>query len=293
MTISQAGRGSSLKKSVHIGIRNVTFVQNQFHFIINGHPYYMKGANQVPMDYYPDRLQNKQEVMWLLDSASKANFNIIRVWGGGNYMTDFFYDYADSIGIMIWQDMMFSCRFYPYTDDYYVNNSMIEVREQTGRLVHHPSIVFWDLNNEGVMMFNWGGVRNRTAAMDGYNYMYKKRIQLAIADGGVDIKDNYKDTSPSTDSHVYYYSQDCEQDWIYGRFSFLSESGFISESGFLDYDKVTVKEDWGQSTNTLNKRTTLNWRNRQSLKMLAAKHYEIPKDVPGNQTVFGYYLWLT
>lgn len=125
---------------------------------------YMKGANQVPMDYYPDRMNDKVELRWLIDSAVKANLNVLRIWGGGNYMPDYFYDYADRRGIMIWQDMMFSCRFYPYTDEYYVNNSKIEVREQTGRIVHHPSIVFWDLNNEGIMMFNWGGVHNYTAA---------------------------------------------------------------------------------------------------------------------------------
>jgi beta-mannosidase len=89
----------------------------------------MKGANQVPMDYYPSRMQSEEEIKWLMDSASAANFNILRIWGGGMYMTDFFYEYADRTGMMIWQDMMFSCRFYPYVNDEYLENSMVEVKE--------------------------------------------------------------------------------------------------------------------------------------------------------------------
>ena len=149
-----------LSKSVQIGIRNVTFIKSPFHFKINGYPIYMKGANQVPMDYYPSRMHNKTEVKWFLDQAVKANLNILRIWGGGMYMSDYFYEYADRIGLMIWQDMMFSCRFYPYNDIDYVTNSVLEVREQGGRLQHHASIVFWDLNNEGILMFGWGGVRD-------------------------------------------------------------------------------------------------------------------------------------
>ena len=118
-----------LTKSVQIGIRNVTFIKSPFHFKINGYPIYMKGANQVPMDYYPSRMHNKTEVKWFLDQAVKANLNILRIWGGGMYMSDYFYEYADRIGLMIWHDMMFSCRFYPYTDIDYVTNSVLEVRE--------------------------------------------------------------------------------------------------------------------------------------------------------------------
>ena len=73
-----------------------------FYFKINEVPIYMKGANQVPLDYYPDRMKNKTELEWLMISAAQANFNIIRIWGGGMYLDDDFYELADQYGMMIW-----------------------------------------------------------------------------------------------------------------------------------------------------------------------------------------------
>ena len=73
----------------------------------------------------------------------------------------------------------------------------------------------------------------------------------------------------------------------------MSESGFISESTLLDYSRVLAKEDYGQLTSVPNSRTTLNWGNRQSIGQLASEHYELPIDVVGNSTLFGYYVWLT
>ena len=89
----------------------------------------MKGANQVPMDYYPDRMKSDREIAWLMKSAMEANFNIIRIWGGGMYMNDNFYEQADKLGMMIWQDTMFGCKFYPFDDPDFVSESKIEVRE--------------------------------------------------------------------------------------------------------------------------------------------------------------------
>ena len=128
------------------------------------------------MDYYPNKMQKDEEVRWLIDSAAKAHFNMIRIWGGGTYMTDYFYQYADEIGMMIWEDMMFSCKFYPGFNEEFVANSVLEVREQTGRIQHHPSIVYWVLNNEGLQMFNWGGVRNSTIAHAEYNKLFIENI---------------------------------------------------------------------------------------------------------------------
>ena len=178
----------------------------------------MKGANQVPMDYYPSRMFNRTEVKWLIDSSADANMNILRIWGGGMYMTDYFYEYADRIGMMVWQDMMFSCRFYPYSNEDYLANSVIEVRENAGRMQHHASVVFWDLNNEGKMMFGWGGVRDYAKANKEYNYMYIEHLQPAVAEAGIEITKNYAHSSPTSDSHVYYYSRNCEQDQIFGSF---------------------------------------------------------------------------
>jgi len=75
----------------------------------------MKGANMVPMDYYPSRMNSEIELKWLLLSAFEANINILRIWGGGVYLNDKFYELADESGMMIWHDMMFSCEVYPVT----------------------------------------------------------------------------------------------------------------------------------------------------------------------------------
>ena len=68
----------------------------------------------MPLDYYPSRMMDSRELEWLFVSAFAANMNVLRIWGGGMYMTDEFYEMADQTGMMIWHDMMFSGKFYPF-----------------------------------------------------------------------------------------------------------------------------------------------------------------------------------
>lgn len=89
----------------------------------------MKGANMVPIDYYPHRMKSYDELKWLMLSTQQANMNMLRVWGGGMYLDDNFYEMADKAGIMLWHDMMFSCKVYPFVDADFVKNSKIEVRQ--------------------------------------------------------------------------------------------------------------------------------------------------------------------
>ncbi len=95
---------------------------------------YVKGANMVPIDYYPDRMKSREELKWLLHSAKEANYNMLRIWGGGMYLTDDFYELADEMGMLVWHDTSFSCKFYPMRDQAYIDNARMEVREQVGRL---------------------------------------------------------------------------------------------------------------------------------------------------------------
>lgn len=94
-----------------MGIRKAQLVQDPvngenpgklFYFKINEVPVYMKGANMVPIDYYPDRLNNEEYLHWLFHSALEANYNVLRIWGGGLYLTDKFYEMADEYGMLIW-----------------------------------------------------------------------------------------------------------------------------------------------------------------------------------------------
>lgn len=117
-------------------------------FYDNGKPIFVKGANWVPAHSFPI-LDNelKERYRYLLSSAKAANMNMIRVWGGGIYEHDYFYEVCDSLGIMVWQDFDFSCTLYP-SDEKTLANIQQEVEEQVRRLAKHKCIVLWCGNNE-------------------------------------------------------------------------------------------------------------------------------------------------
>ncbi|KAH7951364.1 hypothetical protein HPB52_008221 [Rhipicephalus sanguineus] len=100
----------------------------EFYFKINGVPIFAKGSNWIPADIFPERV-TKAYIRDLLQSAKDANMNMIRVWGGGIYEKDYFYDLADELGILIWQDLMFSVSLYPADDDF-LRSVATEVRQQ-------------------------------------------------------------------------------------------------------------------------------------------------------------------
>ena len=106
----------------------------------------MKGANYIPQDHLQNRV-SKQDYLHLLSDAKNSNMNMLRVWGGGIYEQDIFYDICDSLGILIWQDFMFACAMYP-SDSLFLDNVKKEAVENVRRLNHHPSIVLWCGNNE-------------------------------------------------------------------------------------------------------------------------------------------------
>ncbi len=140
---------------------NVKLIQQKdsigtsFYFEKAGKPIYAKGANWIPGDIFLPRLQ-KTDYRKMLQSAKDANMNMLRVWGGGIYESDDFYDLCDSLGIMVWQDFMFAGGMYP-GDDAFMNNVREEVKYQIERLRNHPCIVLWCGNNEVDEAWNnWG-----------------------------------------------------------------------------------------------------------------------------------------
>ena len=122
-------------------------------FIVNGVPIFCKGANWIPADALPQR-QTREVINDLLTSAVKANMNMIRVWGGGRYETDFFYDFCDEKGLLVWQDFMFACSMYPATDAF-LEQVRNEAVYQVKRLRHHPSLAIWCGDNENLAAFAW------------------------------------------------------------------------------------------------------------------------------------------
>ena len=117
-----------------------------FEFIVNGIPVFGRGANWIPADIFPTRI-TKEKYKTLLTSLKDANMNMVRVWGGGIYEDDFYYDTADEMGILVWQDFMFACSMYP-GDAAFLDNVKHEAIDNVKRLRNHPSIVIWVGNNE-------------------------------------------------------------------------------------------------------------------------------------------------
>jgi beta-galactosidase/beta-glucuronidase len=146
---------------VNITLQNVKLIQQKdsigtsFYFEKDGKPIYAKGANWIPGDVFLPGLK-REDYRRMLLSAKEANMNMLRVWGGGVYESDDFYDLCDSLGIMVWQDFMFAGGMYP-GDDAFMNNVREEVKYQIERLRNHPCIVLWCGNNEVEEAWkNWG-----------------------------------------------------------------------------------------------------------------------------------------
>lgn len=119
------------------------------HLEINGQRVFCKGANYIPDDYFPHRVtpaNYRERITQSLD----ANMNMLRVWGGGLFESDVFYDICDELGLMVWQDMLFACAAYPEAAPF-PELIEAEVRDNVGRLMHHPSLVLWNGNNENFM----------------------------------------------------------------------------------------------------------------------------------------------
>jgi beta-mannosidase len=121
-------------------------IGRSFYFTRSGKPIYVQGANWIPSSIYPGTTSN-EDYRLLLTSAKEAGVQMLRVWGGGIYEKDIFYDLCDSLGIMVWQDFMFAGAMYP-TDSIFLSNVKNEVKYQVQRLSHHPCIVLWCGNNE-------------------------------------------------------------------------------------------------------------------------------------------------
>ena len=120
---------------------------------VNGREIFMKGANWIPCDAFENR-QTDACYRDLLGSAAAANMNMIRLWGGGKFEKDSFYDACDDLGLLIWHDLMFSCAVYP-GDSRFLGNVREELRHQLRRLRDHASVALWCGDNECIGSLGW------------------------------------------------------------------------------------------------------------------------------------------
>jgi beta-mannosidase len=143
-----------------IGIRDLKIIQNEdewgksFYFMLNGVPLFSKGANWIPIDSFIPRGEKKGLYHSNLKNAKEANMNMIRVWGGGIYETNLFYELCDELGLLIWQDFPYACAIYPYHEEFF-ENIRLESKQNIIRLRNHPSLALWCGNNEIEWLWRW------------------------------------------------------------------------------------------------------------------------------------------
>ncbi len=136
-----------------VGLRTLRLERNSdawgesFQFAANGRPFFAKGANWIPADSFVTRITAAQYED-LVQAAADAHMNMLRVWGGGVYEDDLFYDLCDRKGICVWQDFMFACSAYPAYDEEWMASVRAEVSDTVRRLRHHACLALWCGNNE-------------------------------------------------------------------------------------------------------------------------------------------------
>jgi beta-mannosidase len=146
-----------------IGLRTIELLQQDdqwgrsFAFVVNGIQILAKGSNWIPADSFPTRIKDEY-LEGLIRSATETHQNMLRVWGGGLFEEERFYDLCDRYGILVWQEFIFSCSVYPLDDPAFLENIRIEVVENVRRLRHRASLALWCGNNEmewGWADWNW------------------------------------------------------------------------------------------------------------------------------------------
>ena len=179
--VLQDGKDILDRRTYKIGLRTVELSQEldqwgkEFAFYVNGVRLFAKGADWIPTDSLPTRITESM-LEGLLQSAVDANMNMLRVWGGGYYPEDMFYDLCDRLGLLVWQDFMFACGIYPADADFF-ENVRIEAVENIRRLRHHTALAIWCGNNEmeqGWCDWGWNKPEDplNQRLKDGYDRMF-------------------------------------------------------------------------------------------------------------------------
>jgi len=200
-------------KDLRIGLRTMELRREKdqwgesFEFVANGVPFFAKGADWIPLDAVYTRA-DKQDYRRLLTDAIEANMNMIRVWGGGIYEQDCFYDICDELGICVWQDFMFACSSYPIDQTEFRENVFAELADTIRRLRHHSCIALWCGNNELTFCFvgDEGWPKHMPGAL--YEEFFGDRFSDLVLEHDSDRKDSYWPSSPTSGLNPKYPSVD-------------------------------------------------------------------------------------
>ncbi|MGB1730398.1 MAG: glycoside hydrolase family 2 protein, partial [Crocinitomicaceae bacterium] len=252
----------------HIGIRTIELTadsalsQPNFYFKVNGTPTFAKGVNYIPQDIFLPRVSNK-DYERILQAAADANMNMIRVWGGGVYEDDRFYELCDSLGLMVWQDFMFACAMYP-GDAEFLENVKQEAIDNVKRLQKHPSMALWCGNNEVLAAWKrWGweqtAIEEQSPEIANkiwqhYDTLFHHILPEVVSEyhRGID----YWASSPSAseglpeeythgDTHYWgvWWGKEPFENFNTKISSFMSEYGFQSFPIYESFEKFAEKQD--------------------------------------------------
>jgi beta-mannosidase len=260
--------GSTESKETRLGIRTLELIRDKdndgtsFYFKLNGHPVFMKGANYIPNDAFLPRVT--EENYWkVIETAKVSNNNMLRVWGGGIYEEDIFYDLCDEAGILVWQDFMFACAMFP-GDEEFLDNVKHEAIDNVKRLRNHPSIALWCGNNEILAAWKgWGweqkaraeNEENADKIWQAYVDIFHKILPEVVAEYNSQI--SYWGSSPSSglgipadlvngDEHYWgvWWGKAPFQTYATHLPRFMSEYGFQSFPEIATVRKYATPDDY-------------------------------------------------
>ena len=235
-----------------------------FEFEVNGEPLWARGANWIPDHSFPSVI-DRNRLRDRLEKAKDMGFNMLRVWGGGLYETDEFYELCDELGLLVWQDFPFACAYYPDTGEW----AKIVAREAAvniERIRNHPSLALWCGNNENLEMYanQWGGVAKTPPRYYGerlydgilpqtvaeldpvHGYIASSPIGTPPDEKVVDSKRRGPNADGYGDQHNWdvWHGRGDWRHYVESKGRFSSEYGFVSSPSTAVWAKCLEEEDW-------------------------------------------------
>ncbi|MDG1218640.1 MAG: glycoside hydrolase family 2 protein, partial [Flavobacteriaceae bacterium] len=292
--------------SKKIGLREINLVTsedsigNNFYFEVNKKPVFMKGVNYIPQDVFLNRVSD-DKYEELLNSAVDANMNMIRVWGGGIYENEIFYNLCDEKGLLVWQDFMFACAMYP-GDKEFLKSVEQEAEFNVKRLRGHPSIALWCGNNEVRSAWkNWGWekdvIENQSPEIaneisKAYDDVFHKILPKIV--NNLDSSTAYWPSSPgsnfsggtesytSGDAHYWgvWWGKENFESYNQKVPRFMSEFGFQSFPEFSSIDKYTNESDYSIYSDVMKSHQRSSIGNK-TVEDYMLRYYKKPKSFKG------------
>lgn len=255
-------------KEKRVGIRTIELQlkegkKNVFRFAVNGKKIFSQGVNWIPADSFLPRV-SKTKYRHLLEAVKNANMNVVRVWGGGIYESDFFYELCDELGLLVWQDFMFACGAYPEHKKF-IENVKEEFRQNILRLQHHASLAVWCGNNE--CEWNWTKEQFKPIyTMPGFSIF---RTLLPEMISLLDPKRPYWQSTPfGDDEEPNSYQKGNRHEWgLWSGFSDINSvkndrSLFVTEFGFQGTANKKTFEKFISKSNRIINSSIFEWHNK-------------------------------